>query len=108
MNTATTTAAATNDQDGLACGLRHMIDEAEQFLKAAAQSGDAKLDAVRDKLAAQVRQMRVQIDELEDNAVHKARQAARSADLAVQSHPYAAIGIAAAAGLLIGFFAARR
>ena len=76
--------------------------------KAATQGGDAKFDAVHDKFVEQVRQMCVQLDELEDSAIHKARRAARTTDLAIQSHPYGAMGIAAAAGLLIGFLAARR
>jgi ElaB/YqjD/DUF883 family membrane-anchored ribosome-binding protein len=33
---------------------------------------------------------------------------ARQADETVQAHPYGAMGVAAAAGLLIGFLAARR
>jgi ElaB/YqjD/DUF883 family membrane-anchored ribosome-binding protein len=108
MNTTAPAAAGGNGQEALAHSLRRMVDEADQFLKSAVQSGDAKFDAVRDKFVEQVRQMRVQLDELEDSAIHKARRAARKTDLAIQSHPYGAIGIAAAAGLLIGFLAARR
>jgi len=52
--------------------------------------------------------MRSQLDELEDSAIHKARHAARATDRTVHSHPYGAMGIAAAAGLLIGFLAATR
>jgi len=40
--------------------------------------------------------------------VHKAREAARVADSAVHTHPYAAIGVAAAVGLLLGVVLARR
>lgn len=97
-----------NGKEGLAHNLRHLVDEADQFLKAAAQTGDETFDGVRQQFVEQVRQMRAQLDELEDSAMHKARHAARSADHAVHSHPYSAIGIAAAAGLLIGFLAARR
>ena len=102
------TTPSTNGKEGLAHSLRHMVDEADQFLKAAAQTGDEKFDAVRDKFVEQVRQMRAQLDELEDSAIHKARHAARVADRTVHSHPYGAMGIAAAVGLLIGFLAARR
>jgi len=104
----TTATPSPNGKEGLAHSVRHMVDEADQFLKAAAQSGDEKFDAVRDKFVEQVRQMRAQLDELEDSAIHKARHAARATDQAVHSHPYGAMGIAAAAGLLIGFLAARR
>jgi ElaB/YqjD/DUF883 family membrane-anchored ribosome-binding protein len=108
MNTTASTQPGGNGQEGLSHSLRQIVDEADQFLKAAAQSGDARFDAVRDKFVEQVRQMRLQLDELEDSAIHKARHAARTTDLAIQTHPYGAMGIAAAAGLLIGFLAARR
>ena len=105
MNTTTPVADAKED---LAHSLRHMVDEADNFLKSAARSGDEKFDSVRSQFVEQVRQMREQLDELEETAVYKARHAARVADRAVHSHPYGVISIAAAAGLLIGFLAARR
>jgi len=97
-----------NGSDTLAGGLRQMVDEAERMLKSAAQSGDDKVDAVRQRLAEQVREMRGQLEQLEDDAVHQARRAARQADHAVHAHPYGAMGLAAAVGLLVGFLAARR
>lgn len=58
-------------------------------------------------MLAQIRELRAQLDELEETAVYKARRAARVTDQAAHAHPYAGMGIAAAAGLLIGFLAAR-
>lgn len=52
--------------------------------------------------------LRTLIDDLQSNALHKARHAARSTDQVVHHHPYTAIGIAAAAALVIGFLATRR
>jgi ElaB/YqjD/DUF883 family membrane-anchored ribosome-binding protein len=103
-----TTNPRVNGPERLANNLRHIVDEADQFLNTAAQGGDQKFDAVRDKFVDQVRQMREQLDELEDRTIHKMRHAARATDQTVHSHPYGAMGIAAAAGLLIGFLAARR
>jgi ElaB/YqjD/DUF883 family membrane-anchored ribosome-binding protein len=71
------------------------------------QSSD-QFDALREKVAAQARHLRAQLDELEDGAVYKARRAARATDLAVQSHPYRAIGIAAVVGLVVGVLLGRR
>ena len=50
MDTTTPTTGA-NGQEGLLHNLRHMVNEADQFLKTAAQSGDAKFDAVRGRFA---------------------------------------------------------
>jgi ElaB/YqjD/DUF883 family membrane-anchored ribosome-binding protein len=72
--------ASLERRDGLAHNLRRMVEETENFLQAAAQTGDEKFMTIRGQLAEQVRNMRWQLDELEDNAVHKARRAARVAD----------------------------
>lgn len=88
--------------------LRHLVDDAQQTLRDAAETGDARLDAMRHRFEAQLRRMRMQLDDLEEAAVHRARHAARSADLAVHNHPYSAMGAAAALGLLVGLLVARR
>ena len=93
--------------DDLAHNLRRMVEETESFLQTAAQAGDGKFEGTRGQLAAQVRHMRRQLDELEDNAIHKARHAARVADQTIHGHPYGAIGVGVAIGLLIGFLATR-
>lgn len=99
---------ANNTSGGLADSARHMVDEADRFLKTAAQSGDEKFDAMRDKFVDQVRQMRAQLDDLEGDTLHRMRRAARHTDLTLRSHPYQALGIAATIGLLIGLVASRR
>jgi ElaB protein len=88
--------------------LRQMVDQLDSALKSAADSGDAKFDAARDRLTMQVQAMRHQLDELNEAAVARMKRAARQADEAVHAHPYGAIGAAAAAGLVVGFLAARR
>jgi ElaB/YqjD/DUF883 family membrane-anchored ribosome-binding protein len=88
--------------------LRNMVNDTEQLLKAAARSGDDGLHDLRLRLESQLRHLRAQLGDLEADAVARAREAARSADQTVRAHPYEAIGLAAAVGLLIGFLVARR
>jgi ElaB/YqjD/DUF883 family membrane-anchored ribosome-binding protein len=88
--------------------LRHMVDEIDTYLRSAADSGDQKFNAVRDRLSQQVQEMRSQLDELNHATLERVKRAAQQADQSVQSHPYAAMGVAAATGLLIGFLASRR
>jgi ElaB/YqjD/DUF883 family membrane-anchored ribosome-binding protein len=92
----------------LAEDLRNVVDDAGQLLQQAAGSGDAQYEALKDRFDQQLRRLRLQLDDLEHTAVHKAREAARVADSAVHTHPYAAIGVAAAVGLLLGVVLARR
>ncbi len=102
------TASIPTDKQGLASSLRQMIEEAELLLKQAGRSGDEAFDDLRDKFSEQVREMRMQLEDLQDTAVYRAKRAARSADHTVHEHPYSAMGIAAAVGLLIGVLVARR
>lgn len=108
MNVNTITAPLANSKEDVSRTLRRLVDEADRALKSAARTGDEKFDAARDQFVDQVRQIRSQLDEVEDTAAYRARRAARAADRSLHEHPYSAIGIAAAAGLLIGFLAARR
>ncbi|MBA2721462.1 MAG: DUF883 family protein [Methylibium sp.] len=105
-NTDTDTDTAANGR--LAQSLRHMVDEAEHLLRGAADSGDQRLDAMREKFEHLLKRMRMQLNELEDAAAHKARQAARATDHAVHSHPYGAMVAAAAVGVLVGLLVSRR
>lgn len=102
------TAAVADAKQGLATNLRRMIDEADHLLASAADTGDQAFDAVRDQFSDQVRKMRAQLDDVEDAAVYRARRVARAASHTVHEHPYSAMGVAAAVGLLVGFLAARR
>ena len=88
--------------------LRHMVDEIDSYLRSAADSGDQKFNAVRDRLSVQVSEMRAQLDELNQATLERVKRAAQQADQPVHSHPYSAMGLAAATGLLIGFLASRR
>lgn len=88
--------------------LRHMVDEIDTFLRSAADTGDQKFDAVRERMSLQVRQMRQQLDELNEAASVRVKRAAQQADQTVHAHPYTAMGMAAAVGLLVGYLSARR
>lgn len=96
------------ERDRLAQDLHRLVGDAERFLANAADSGDAQLDALRERLGRQVEEIRTQLDAFEDRAAEQARAAVRATDAAVRDHPYGAMGIAAAIGLLVGVLVARR
>lgn len=103
MNTPVDTLKASLRQD-----VRNVVNDTEQLLKAAARNGDDGLADLRGRLELQLRHLRAELGDLEAGALQRARLAARSADQTLRAHPYGAIGLAAAAGLLVGFLAARR
>lgn len=88
--------------------VRNVVHDTEQLLKAAARQGDDSLAELRTRLELQLRHLRAELGDMEASALQRARAAAQSADQTVRAHPYGAIGLAAAAGLLVGFLAARR
>ena len=88
--------------------LHQLIDEVKGLLDTAAEAGERQLDPLRQRLGRQLRELRLQLSDLEDAGRLQVRHAVRHTDATVQAHPYRAIGVAAVAGLLIGWLASRR
>lgn len=104
-----TPSPTTATQDQLAQDLRAVVNDADALLKQVDRSsGDTQLDALRERLASQLQRVKHQFNEFQDTTTDRAREAARKADLTVQAHPYAAIGVAAALGAAAGLLIARR
>lgn len=113
MDTTTTTPTTATSGDAgarerLTHSLQQMVDEADHLLKSAQRSGSEQFNAARDKFEVQLRHAKEELRQLEEAAVYNAKRAARATDHAVHEHPYAAMGIAAGAGLLIGMLISRR
>jgi ElaB/YqjD/DUF883 family membrane-anchored ribosome-binding protein len=110
MNTTTTptppTTAPTDDR--LTHHLRTLADEAEALLKATARAGDERFDATRERLRSEITQLRGRLSELEAAAGAQVKAVAHRSDQAVHAHPYVAMGLAGAVGLLLGTLLARR
>jgi ElaB/YqjD/DUF883 family membrane-anchored ribosome-binding protein len=94
MNTSTETEKLTGD-------LKNVVRDSEQFL--AAIAGE-KAEAIREQLGELVESAREACCKLET----KAKAGLDSADHSVREHPYQAIGIAAAVGLIVGVLLARK
>jgi ElaB/YqjD/DUF883 family membrane-anchored ribosome-binding protein len=105
MDITTSTAKA---DERVTQNLRRMVDDAEQLLKSTAEAGDEHLDAARERLRKEVSQLRVQLSDLEHRAASRLRETAHATDQVVHQHPYSAMGIAALAGVLLGFVLGRR
>jgi ElaB/YqjD/DUF883 family membrane-anchored ribosome-binding protein len=112
MDTTTTPASPMGSDTGarerLAHSLQQMVDEADHLLKNAQRTGSDQFNAARDKFEVQLRHAKEELRRLEDAAVYNAKRAARATDHAVHEHPYAAMGMAAGVGLLIGMLITRR
>jgi ElaB/YqjD/DUF883 family membrane-anchored ribosome-binding protein len=88
--------------------LANVLGEAEEMLsRAAAETGDKARD-LRSQVETKLLRAKLRLQEIEGEAVDRAKAAARATDDYVHNHPWQAIGVAAAVGLAIGLLLNRR
>ena len=106
MNESSITPGAARDQ--LVADLKAVVADAEELLRATKDAAGEKVSAARARAEATIGKARAKLASAEDAAVERAKDAAKSADDYVHDHPWNAVGIAAAAGIVIGILLARR
>jgi len=85
-----------------------MLTEAEDLLKRAGNETGERAKDLRAQVEAKLLSAKLQLQELEGEAMDRAKAAARVTDDYVHDNPWGAIGVAAAAGFLIGLMINRR
>jgi len=88
----------------LMADLRIVIGDAEELLKATAGQAGAKVDEARARAQESLRAARERLE----RAGAAAGASMREIDAQVRANPWAAVGIAAGVGLVIGVLLARR
>jgi ElaB/YqjD/DUF883 family membrane-anchored ribosome-binding protein len=84
--------------------LKAVVRDGEELLRAGAQDLSERGIAARERLAAALEAAKETRRKLQERAVH----GARATDRIIREYPYQSIGIAFAAGMLIGLLANRR
>lgn len=95
-------------QARLAQDFKAVVNDVDELLRHAAQSGSQSYSDARARLEQSLQTARRELASAETAVLDGARQAARSADEYVHRHPWESMGIGAAVGLLIGMLIARR
>src|SRR6185295_1586460 len=85
-----------------------VLTEAEDLLKRAGNETGERAKDLRAQVEAKLLSAKLRLQELEGEAMDRARAAARVTDDYVHDNPWAAIGAAAVAGFLIGMLLSRR
>jgi ElaB/YqjD/DUF883 family membrane-anchored ribosome-binding protein len=85
-----------------------MIAEGEHLLQAAASASGESLTAARRSMERKFRHAGAALKEASQPVIDRTRRSAAAADNLVHGHPWAVAGVAIAAGVLIGFLAAKR
>lgn len=86
----------------LMADLRQVLADAEALLKDTATEGGMKLEEVRDRILASLRQGHAHLAAMQKSLGVHTRAAAKATDEYVQAHPWPAIGVAGGAGVLLG------
>lgn len=92
----------------MAGDIRSVIADGEDLLKAAADVSSEGFAVARQKFEKKLGSAKARLADASQAAVEKTKETAAVANRYVHDNPWPAIGVAAAAGLLIGFLAGRR
>jgi ElaB/YqjD/DUF883 family membrane-anchored ribosome-binding protein len=95
-------------RDKLVTDLKVVIADAEELLKATASHAGDKAAAARVKIQESIDTAKEKLTDLGEAGVYKAKAAALATDDFVHENPWAAVGIAAAAGMVLGLLISRR
>lgn len=85
-----------------------MLTEAEELLRRAGNETGERAKDLRAQVEAKLLAAKLRLQELEGEAMDRARAAATLTDDYVHENPWVAIGAAAATGFLIGLLVTRR
>ncbi len=85
-----------------------ILQETDKLLSEANLAVGKDADALYARVAAGLRDAKEKLVSVERTAVEKAKQAAKATDGYVHEHPWQAVGVAAAVGILIGMLISRR
>lgn len=88
--------------------LKSLVREAQALFDEAASAGGARADELRTQASRMLDDALHRAHELQDAAIKRGRQIAHDTDAYVHEHPWRAIGVAGAIGVLVGMLIARR
>jgi ElaB/YqjD/DUF883 family membrane-anchored ribosome-binding protein len=102
--------SASNDvsKEKLVADLKLVVADAEELLRATASQAGEKVAAARERIQASLASAKVKLSEAERALLEKTKQAAKATDQYVHDNPWNAVGIAAAAGFVLGVLIGRR
>ena len=92
----------------LVADLKVLIADTEELLRATAGQVGEKAAAARERMQASLAVTKDKLADAERALMEKTKEAARATDAYVHEHPWSAVGIAAAAGVVLGMLISRR
>ena len=94
--------------DQLVADLKTVMQDAEALLRATSSQTGERIHEIRAQDEQSLRQARVRVGELEQEARRRAQEMADQTEVYMRENPWQSVGIAAGVGLLIGLLLSRR
>jgi ElaB/YqjD/DUF883 family membrane-anchored ribosome-binding protein len=85
-----------------------VLADAEELLRQAAQATGEQAAELRRRAQSAISKAKIKLIDAEHRAVEQAKTAAKATDNWVHDHPWSAVGIAGAIGVLLGLMINRR
>ena len=99
---------SSNSRDKMMGELKAVIRDAEGLLKNTEQQVGEGFKSARLKFESTLNSAKGELLNLEENAMEKVKEAARTTDEYVKDHPWNSVGLGACVGLLVGLLIARK
>ena len=88
--------------------LQKFFDDVEELLRRVSNVSDTDIARIRDKVESSIEHVKSATRDRLENAEDGTRRAAHATDEYVHENPWTAVGVSAAAGLLVGAILCRR
>lgn len=88
--------------------LKTVMQDAEALLKATSAETGERIQEVRARAEESLRQAKVRLTAVEEEALRRARELADATEEYVRDNPWQSVGIAAGIGLVLGVLISRR
>ena len=98
----------TGARDQLMSDLKSVIQDAESWLRNGSQMTGEELALARAKFERTISGAKADLIRFEETVVQRTKEAAKATDEFVTENPWKAVGVGAAAGILIGMLIARK
>ena len=95
-------------QEQLIADFKTVVEDAEALLKATAKHGGEDLAEIRARAESSIKAVKARIVEEQEALLIRTKEAARATDVYVHENPWAAIGVAASIGMVMGLLFGRR
>jgi ElaB/YqjD/DUF883 family membrane-anchored ribosome-binding protein len=103
-----TAARFERSRDALVKDFTEVLTEADSLLKQATKESGEKATDLRAQVETKLRAAKLKLQDMQDDAMDRAKATARATDEYVRDNPWQALGVAAALGVLVGLLIGRR